>query len=190
MTQEPGHIVVICKEAKQVNILELLIFITPLFRYLQHALLLYSKYILERVEHWHVKNAIDVILKWSHNIDLLLEDFAHLEHASCIREFSHEILGDMYNCINANGIEIIFLDKVLNPVEQVLTYVWMLLRQVWQSAQPAVLQLPGVIPVMNVARCMIVFLFIEWNDLGILPVIFALVKFHVAGVIDYDINHH
>lgn len=142
------------------------------------------------MEHWYIKNTVHVLLKWRHNLNLFLENFAHLEHASCLRELAHESLGNVHNSIYSNGVEAVFLDQFFDPVEQVLAHERIFLSQVRQSTQPTVLQLPWIVPVIDFAGCMVVFLFIERNNIVILVVIFNLVPFHVARMVDDDINHN
>lgn len=72
-----------------------------------------------------------------------------------------EIFGHLRDGVDSNTIKAVVADEVLNPVFELLTYPAIFLLEIRETSESAVLNLPLVAPVVNVAVVVIVRLLIE-----------------------------
>lgn len=61
-------------------------------------------------------------------------------------------LFNFWNGVDPNAIEVKLIDQVLDPFDQLITNVWVVLVKVWKSRKPAVLDLLVVIEVADAAK--------------------------------------
>lgn len=114
---------------------------------------------------------------------IAVEVFSHLEDASGLAVFRPEILGDLWDGIDADAIEAVLLDEVMDPVLEVTPHVGVALVQVGEASESAVLNLPLVVPVVDVAVVVVVLSLVERVDITIV----VLDRSNVVGDnVDHD----
>ena len=111
-----------------------------------------------------------------------VEALSHLEDAGILTELRPEVLGDLWDGINTDAIEVVGLNKILNPVFQLLSHPLVALVEVRKASESAVLNLPLVVPVVDIAVSVIVLSSVERVDL-------TVVVFNWCHVIANDVHH-
>jgi hypothetical protein len=126
--------------------------------------LLGAKNVLNSEIHWVVKHGGNRSLISSNVRSVTVENLSHLENARGCSELSPEILGNLWDGVNSNSIEAELLNEVLDPVLELLSDPTILLVQIWEVSKSAVLNLPLVVPVLDVTLVVVMVRRVEWVD--------------------------
>ena len=79
-------------------------------------------------------------------------------------ELRPEILFYMRYGVNTNTVKTVLLNKILNPALEVVSDIRVILVKVGESGEAAVLDLPLVVPILDVASAMIMRHLIKGED--------------------------
>lgn len=184
--QEAGIVVVVHKDTECVDILEVLIVCCPPVSNVSHALSVHP-YVSDSEVHRVVEEAGDVVLVGTDIGIVSVEVLAHLEDASGCAELRPEVFGDLGDRVDADAVEVVGLDKILYPVFQLPSHVGVALVEVRKASESAVLHLPLIVPVVDVAVSVIVLSSVEGIDLAV--VVFDGAHM-VADNVDHDPDAH
>jgi hypothetical protein len=179
--QEAGIVVVVHKDTECVDILEVLVVCCPPVRNVSHALSVHP-YVSDSEVHRVVEEAGDVVLVGTDISIVSVEVLAHLEDASGCAELRPEVFGDLGDRVDADAVEVVGLDKILNPVFQLPSHIGVALVEVREASESAVLHLPLIVPVVDVTVSVIVLCSVERIDL-------AVVVFDGAHMVAHDVDH-
>ena len=122
------------------------------------------KHILDCVVHGIVEQSCHVVLIISHISIVAIEALAHLKNAGGRAILSPETLGYLRDGVNADAVEPVLGDQVFNPVFKIAPHIAVVLVEVRESRESAVLDLPLVSPVIDVTIPMVVLLLVERED--------------------------
>lgn len=120
--KESCIVMVVYEDAKSVNVFEVLSFFVPSVGDASHGLSVHEG-ILDGIVHWVVEHASKMVLVITNVGRVAIETLSHLEDSGCLAILGPEILGNFRNSVDSNTVEIILLDKILDPVLQVLTHI-------------------------------------------------------------------
>jgi len=140
--------------------------------------------ILNGEVHWIVEESGQVVLVWTDVGWVTIEVLTHLEHTSSISVFLPEIFWNFWDGIDSDTVEAVGINKVLDPVLEVVSNPAIRLVEIWETGETAVLDRVLVTPV-NVAVWVIVFGFVQWVDLTEIVADWCSV---VCNDIDHDVN--
>ena len=141
--------------------------------------------ILDGVVHWVVENTGDEVLVWTNVVGVTVEALTHLEDTSGISVLLPEVLGDLRNGIDSNTIELVGVDQVLDPILKITSDVLIILVEIWEVSESAVLNLTLVVPVLDLASIVVMLVVVEWVDLGEVHADWGNV---VGDNIDHDVH--
>ena len=161
----------------EIRLVELLVRLSQLV----HGLLTAIN-IPDREEHWVVEQSCHVVLIIGDKANISIETLSHLEDSAGISILFPEGLGDVWDGVDADTIEVEFRDGRFDPLLQVVAHEFVVLVQIRKASEPAVLDRPLVIPV-DITLWMVVFSLIEWIDVREVGVGV------VARVVGDDIQH-
>jgi hypothetical protein len=162
LVQESGVVVVVDENSESGEILEGTLSVISVSN-LVHALLS-SEYILDSVVHWVVEEASEVLLVWSNIVWISVEALSHLENARGLSVLRPELSFDFWDGIDSDSIKVVLLDQVVDPGLQVLSNIRVVLVEIWQVSESAVLNITCVIPVGDLAVRVVVIRLVEWID--------------------------
>jgi len=117
---------------------------------------------------------------------VVTENFSNGVDTSSFAEISPEVLGNVRDSVDSEGIKIISLNEVSNPLEESLLNEWMILIKIRKSTKPASFHtelVPGV-NVGAVSVLVVVAGIVERNNGRVVPVI------DVSDVVGNDVNHN
>jgi len=175
--------VVVDEGAKDVHISEGDFFFGVSCSNLVHRLAV-AEHIVESVEHGVVEQRSHVILVVSNVVDISIEDFTDLENSSSGVVLGPEIFGDMGNGVDANAIEIKLFNCALDPFEEVVANELVALVEVGETGEPAVFNLPLVVPIVDIAFCVVVLRLVK--RVNIRKVTVCIVR----AVVGHNIKHN
>jgi len=114
------------------------------------------------------------------------EDFTNGVDTSSSAEFSPEVLGNIRDSVDSEGIKVVGLDEVSSPLKESLLDEWMILIKIRKSAEPASfhLWLISGVDVIAVGVFVVVAGVIERNNVAVVSVI------NVSDVVGNNINHN
>jgi hypothetical protein len=147
-----------------------------------HALLS-SEDICYCVVHGVRQQCINIILVISNVTRIVVKDLSNLIHSGSLGEFFPKRFRNFRNSVNSNPVNLVLLNKVLNPVLECLSHPGVFLSQIRQPRQSAVFHLPLIVPVINVTSSVVMLIFVERVDL-------AEVRTDWGDVVGYYIYHH
>jgi hypothetical protein len=162
LVQESGVVVVVDENSESGEILEGTLSVISVSN-LVHALLS-SENILDSVVHWVVEEASEVLLVWSNIVWISVEALSHLENARGLSVLRPELSFDFWDGIDSDSIKVVLLDQVVDPGLQVLSNIRVVLVEIWQVSESAVLNITCVIPVGDLAVRVVVIRLVEWID--------------------------
>lgn len=136
-------------------------------------------------EHRVVEKTGDVLLIRANIARVTIEGLADLEDSRGVTVLLPEVFGHMWDCVNTDAIEAICFYEVMNPFLKVTTNEIILLREVGQAGKAAMLHLPLITPVLDVALVMVVLRLIERVDL---LEVSADAPNVVGNHVDHDVN--
>lgn len=120
--QEAGVVMIVHKDAESVNILEVLVVSLPSASNISHALSVHPD-VTDSEVHRVVEEGGHIVLVRANVCIVSIEVFAHLEDASGLAELRPEILGDLWDGVDTDAIEVVGLNKILNPVFELPSHV-------------------------------------------------------------------
>ena len=112
-----------------------------------------------------------------------VEDLTHLEDTRGWTELSPEVLWHLWDGVDSDSIESEFGHKVLDPVLELASNPVILLLEIWKVGKSAVLDLPLVSEIGDLASWMVMISGVEWADL---PEVLA----NWGNMVGDDVNHH
>jgi hypothetical protein len=174
--------VVIDEHAKGVNVLEILSFGVILVADLVHRLMA-AENVFNGVVHRVVKQTRHIVLVRANVGGVAVEALSHLEDTSSRAELLPEGLGDLGDRVDSNTIEAEGVDEVLDPALQLAADVGVVLVEIRQVSEAAVLDLSLVVPVGNLAVSVIVACLVVRSDLGV-------VRADRTNVVGNNVDHH
>jgi hypothetical protein len=127
--EEASVVVVVDEEAKGIEIFEVGSLGVVALLDVAHVLTI-SKDVVDGVVHRVVEETRDVVLVGTHVCGVTVEALAHLEDACSLPELSPEVFGHLGNGINADAVETIGVNQILDPVLEFATDVGIILVQV------------------------------------------------------------
>jgi len=157
--EESSVIMVINKYAKSVNIWEVLAVGVPSVPNVFHRLSVLEDISNSKV-HGIVKEASDVFLVVTNICIIAIENLAHLEDTSWLAILRPEALGNLRDGVDTNTIESVLFHEILNPALEVSADVRVILVKIWKTGKAAVLDLPLVVPIIDVTIAMVMWLLI------------------------------
>jgi hypothetical protein len=120
--QEAGVVMIVHKDAESVNILEVLVVSLPSASNISHALSVHPD-VTDSEVHRVVEEGGNIVLVGADVGIVSIEALAHLEDASGLAELRPEILGDLWDGVDTDAIEVVGLNKILNPVFELPSHV-------------------------------------------------------------------
>jgi hypothetical protein len=120
--KESSVIVIVNKNTKCINILEVFVILGPSIGNGTHGLSIHED-ILNCEIHWIVEHCSDVVLVITNISIETIKNFTHLEDSSSLAVFSPEIFRNLGNGVYSDSIKSILSNKVTNPVLEILTYI-------------------------------------------------------------------
>jgi hypothetical protein len=163
LVKESGVIMVVNEEAKGIDIFEVTSFLVESVLDSVHGLL-GAENISDCVVHWVVEQSGNWSLVTTDVAGITIENLSHLEHSRSWTKFGPEIFWNLWDSVDSNTIKAVGLDKVANPVLELLSNPLVLLVKIWEVSKSAVLNLPLVTPVLDVTLIVVVVSRIEWLD--------------------------
>jgi hypothetical protein len=157
--EESSVIMVINKYAESVNIWEVLAVGVPSIPDVFHRLSVLEDISYGKV-HGIVKQASDVFLVVTNVGIIAVENLAHLEDTSWLAILRPEVLGNLRDGVNTNTIETVLFHEILNPPLEVSADIRVILVKIRKTGKTAVLDLPLVVPIIDVTVTMIMWLLI------------------------------
>lgn len=148
-----------------------------------HALLVVENALqskVKRVVHSSVECVISIV---RYHTNVTIEDFTNLVYASSLSILLPERNLDMRNSVNSDTIEVKLLDSVVNPCLKGFSDILVVLIEVWQIGESAVLNFIRVIPVVDLALRMIVIGIIEGSN-------FVISLVNIGNMIGNHIEHN
>jgi predicted small secreted protein len=115
VVKETRVVMIVNKDAKEVDILEIGVFSVVSVANLIHRLPI-AENVIDRVVHWVVEQGRDIILVWGNVGRVSVEAFSHLENARSFTVLFPELAFDFGDCVNANAIETVLLNDSFHPV--------------------------------------------------------------------------
>lgn len=179
--EEAGVVMVVNEDTEGVDVSEVLLVGLPSARDVSHALSVHPD-VSDGEVHRIVEETGDVVLVGADVSIVTIEVLTHLEDASGLTELGPEILGHLGDGIDTDAVEVVGLHKILDPVLELPSYPGVALVEVGEACEAAVLDLPLIVPVVDVAVSVIVLSSIEGVDL-------AVVVLDWCDVISNDVNH-
>lgn len=173
---------VIYEDTKDINVLEVSWLFLPPVTDNSHALFV-GEGVSDWVVHGIVEEGGDVVLIVANIPGEAVEAFSHLEDSGGLTEFSPEVLGNLGDSVNTDTIQIIIWDEFLDPVQELLSNIGVFLFQIWEAWESAVLNLPLITPVVDIAVIMVVLGLIKGGYLGV-------VEANWTNMVGYHIYHH
>jgi len=126
VVEEASVVMVVDKDSKSVDVLELAVFLlVPVFD-VCHALAALP-HVFDSVIHGVVEHTRQVVLVGAYITRITVETFSHLEDSCRATVLSPEILGDLRDSVDSDSIEIVSRHGLLDPVFQVASNVIILL---------------------------------------------------------------
>jgi hypothetical protein len=119
LAKETSVVMVVHKDAQSVNILEVLCVLSPSIGDGSHGLSVNEDVLYGEV-HGIVEQCCDVVLVVAYVSIEPVEDFTHLENARSLTILTPEIFRNFRNGINANTVEVVGSDELMDPVLKVL----------------------------------------------------------------------
>ncbi len=139
---------------------------------------------LQREKKWVIHGCIESVMSILRNVsDVTIQDLSNLIDSCILSVFLPEWLLNMRYSINANTVKVKLLYSIFDPVKQSLSYPLVILVQIWQIGEAAVLNLVLVIPVFNLAFNMIVRRFVKRSN-------FVVISINISNMIGNYIKHH
>lgn len=80
-----------------------------------------------------------MVLEWTDIGGVTIEALTHLENTRCLSVLTPELLGHFWDGIDSNTVELVLLDGIFNPVLELLSNPIVVLVQIWQTGQSAML---------------------------------------------------
>ena len=68
-----------------------------------------------------------------------IEALAHLENAGRLSVLTPEVFGNLWNGVYSDSIEVELVNNVSDPINEVLSYIRIVLVEIRKACQPAVL---------------------------------------------------
>jgi hypothetical protein len=174
--------VVVDKHSKGIDITEVTLFNIVSVADIIHGFST-SKDISNGVVHWVVEQSCEVILIGTHVGRVSVEALSHLEDAGGLTILLPEVAWHLWDGVNSDSIEAVLLDDTTNPALEVGADEIVVLVQIWQVGQSAILNLSLVIPVGDLAVSVEVIGRVEWVEL-------AVVLADWTNVVGHNIDHH
>ncbi len=127
--EEASVVVIVDEEAKGIEIFEVGSLGVVALLDVAHVLTI-SKDVVDGVVHRVVEESRDVVLVGTHVCGVTVEALAHLEDACSLPKLSPEVFGHLGNGIDADAVETIGVNQILDPVLEFATDVGIILVQV------------------------------------------------------------
>lgn len=142
-----------------------------------------SENIVNSVVHRVIKEGSDGALVASNIRRVSVEALTHLEDSTCWPKFTPEIFTDLRDSVNSDPIEAIIRYEISNPGLELGSDICVVLIQIGQVSQAAVLNVTLVIPVGDLAVGVVVYCLVVGGDLSVV----STDRSHVIG---NNINHN
>jgi hypothetical protein len=152
--QEAGVVMIVHKDAESVNILEVLVVSLPSASNISHALSVHPD-VTDSEVHRVVEEGGNIVLVRANVCIVSIEVFAHLEDASGLAELRPEILGDLWDGVDTDTVETILFHEILDPALEVSADIRVILVKIRKTGKTAVLDLPLVVPIIDVTITMV-----------------------------------
>lgn len=179
--QEARVVMVVNKDTKGVDVSEVLLVSLPSAGNVSHTLSVHPD-VSDCEVHGIVEETGDVVLVGADVSIVSIEVLAHLEDASGLTELGPEILGHLWDGVNTDAVEVVCLHEILDPVLQLASHPGVALVEIGKACETAVLDLPLIVPIVDVAVSVIVLRSVEGGDL-------AVVVLDGCDVIADDVDH-
>jgi hypothetical protein len=157
--EESSVIMVINKYAEGIDVWEVLAVGVPSVPDVFHRLSVLEDISNSKV-HGIVEEASDVFLVVSNVGIIAVETFTHLEDTSWLAILRPEVLWDLRNGVDTDTVETILFDEILDPALEVSTDIRIILVKIRKTSKTAVLDLPLVVPIIDVTIAMVMWLLI------------------------------
>jgi len=95
-------------------------------------------------------------------VDVTVEYLTNGEYSSSLSILTPEVSFNLWGCIDSQSIDSILLDNVFHPGFQGAPHKLVVLVEVRQVSKSTVLNLIWILPVVDLAFAMVMFLLIEW----------------------------
>jgi len=117
--------------------------------------------------------------------EVITENFSDGVDTSSFGEISPEVLGNIRDSVDSEGVKIISLDEVSNPLEESLLNEGMILIKIRESTKPASFHSVRVhgTNLFTFRILVVVAGVVERNNSGVVPVI------NISNVVGNDVNH-
>jgi hypothetical protein len=182
VAEEAGVVVVIDEDTKGRDVLEVALLLVVAVLDLAHVLSS-AEDVGDGVVHGVVEKSGEVLLVGTDVGGIAVEALAHLEDTGGFTELRPEVLGHLGDGVNAEAVEAVGVDEVLDPVLELATDPLVLLVEVGEVGKAAVLNLTLVIEVGNLAVVVVVVSRVVGSDL-------AKVVSDGRDVVSNDVDHH
>ena len=133
---------------------------------------------------WVIHGCIEPVMSILRHIsDVTIQDLSNLIDSCILSIFLPEWLLNMRYSINADTVKVKLLNSIFDPVKQSLSYPLVILVQIWQISEAAVLNLVLVVPVFNLTFNMIVRRIVKRSN-------FVVISINISNMIGNYIKHH
>lgn len=151
---------IINENTKGIDVTEVFLILSPSVSNVSHALSVHED-IFDGIVHRVVEKGIDIVLIVAYVSIETIEAFTHLEYTCRLCILFPEIFRYFRNSINTNAVKVVLLNEILDPGLQVASDVLISLIEIWEAGKAAILNLPLISPVIDVAIGMIMLGFVE-----------------------------
>jgi len=179
---ESGVVVVVNEDTKCIHVLEVGLLLGISVFDVFHTFMT-SEHVLDCVVHRIIEETCEGSLVWSNISGISVEALSHLEHSGGLTVLGPEVFWDLWDGVDSNTVKAIVIDELLDPVLKILSDIAILLIQIGEVSESAVLNLLLVAPVLNGTVVMVVFRMVQWENL-------AEVHSNWGDMVSNDINHH
>lgn len=173
---------VIYEDTEDINVLEISWLFLPSVTDDSHALTV-SESVSNGVVHGIVEEGGDVVLIIADIPGEAVKALPHLEDSGGLSEFSPEVLGNLWDSVNTDTIQIIVWDEFLDPIQELLSDIGIFLFQIWEAWESAILNLPLITPVVDITVIMVVLGLIIGDYLRV-------VEANGTNMVGNHIHHH
>ena len=151
--EEAAIVVVVDEDTKGIDVTEVAVLLFVSVADAGHVLAC-AEDVADRVEHWVVEETGEVLLVGSNVCGVTVEALSHLEDAGGLTELTPELALDLRDGIDTDAIEAVLRHDALNPVLEVSTDVIVVLVEIGEASEAAVLFRASVAP-LDIAVIMV-----------------------------------
>lgn len=157
--QESSVVVVVNEDTKGINVIEFRFLLGVPVSDAVHAPAT-APDVLDSEVHGVVEKAGNVVLVVTHIVGITVEDFSETEYSSSLGVLTPKVFWHFGNSINSDTVQVVLLHNTLDPPFKIFSNVGVLLSEIGQVSQSAVLHLLLVAPIIDLAVWVVVLGFV------------------------------